>query len=159
MADSGVEHAVTIDIRILRAGDEAALDRVALDVFDDPIVPEVARAFVADPRHHLGVAIDDGIVVGFVSAVHYLHPDKPSPELWINEVSVAETHRGQGLAKRIMGAILEAGRALGCSVAWVLTERDNAPAMRLYASTGGIEAPKDAVMFEFNLGENRKPPN
>ena len=151
MADIGVKHAVTLDIRILRAGDEAVLDRVALDAFDDPIVPAAARAFLADPRHHLAVAIDDGVVVGFVSAVHYLHPDKPSPELWINEVSVAETHRGKGLAKRILGAILEAGRALGCSEAWVLTERDNAPAMRLYASAGGVEAPKDAVMFTFFL--------
>lgn len=151
MADIGVKHAVTLDIRILRAGDEAALDRVALDVFDDPIVPAAARAFLADPRHHLAVAIDDGVVVGFVSAVHYLHPDKPSPELWINEVSVAESHRGRGLAKRILGALLEAGRALGCSEAWVLTERDNTPAMRLYASMGGVEAPKDAVMFSFFL--------
>ena len=150
---------MTLDIRILRAGDEAVLDRVALDAFDDPIVPAVARAFLSDPRHHLAVAIDDGVVVGFASAVHYLHPDKPSAELWIYEVGVAESHRGRGLAKRILGAILEAGRALGCSVAWVLTERDNAPAMRLYASAGGAEAPKDAVMFEFDLGEARKQPN
>lgn len=151
MAGIGVKHAVTLDIRILRAGDEAVLDRVAADVFDDPIVPAAARAFVADPRHHLAVAIDDGVVVGFVSAVHYLHPDKASPELWINEVGVAETHQGRGLAKRLMAAILEAGRGLGCSEAWVLTERDNTPAMRLYASAGGIEAPKDAVMFTFFL--------
>lgn len=140
---------MTIEIRLLRAGDESALERVAADVFDDPIVPAAARSFLADPRHHLAVAIDDGVVVGFVSAVHYLHPDKPSPELWINEVAVAATHRGQGLAKRILGAILETGRALGCREAWVLTERDNTPAMRLYASMGGIEAPKDAVMFTF----------
>ena len=142
---------MTVEIRILRAGDEAALDRVAEDAFDDPIVPAAARAFVADPRHHLAVAIDAGVVVGFASAVHYLHPDKARPELWINEVGVAETHQGRGLAKRLMTAILEAGRALGCSVAWVLTERDNTPAMRLYASTGGVEAAKDAVMFTFFL--------
>lgn len=151
MADIRFQHKVTIEIRILRAGDEAALDRVAPDVFDDPIVPAAARAFVDDPRHHLAVAIDDGVVVGFVSAVHYLHPDKARPELWINEVGVAETHQGRGLAKRLMAAVLEAGRGLGCSVAWVLTERDNAPAMRLYASAGGVEAPKDAVMFTFFL--------
>ena len=153
MADVGVAHAMTIEIKILRAGDETALDRVAHDAFDDAIVPAAARAFVADPRHHVAVAIDDGVVVGFVSAVHYLHPDKASPELWINEVSVAESHRGRGLAKRILGAILEAGRALGCSVAWVLTESDNTAAMRLYASAGGVEAPKDAVMFTFFLKE------
>lgn len=151
MAGVGVKHAVTAEIRVLRAGDEAVLDRVAEDTFDNAIIPAVARAFLADPRHHLAVAIDDGVVVGFASAVHYLHPDKPSPELWINEVGVAETHQGRGLARRLMTAILETGRALGCSVAWVLTERDNTPAMRLYASAGGVEAPKDAVMFEFEL--------
>ncbi len=142
---------MTVEVRILRAGDEAVLDRVAEDTFDNAIIPAVARAFLADLRHHLAVAIDDGVVVGFASAVHYLHPDKARPELWINEVGVAETHQRRGLAKRLMAAILEAGRGLGCSEAWVLTERDNTPAMRLYASAGGIEAPKDAVMFTFFL--------
>jgi hypothetical protein len=37
----------------------------------------------------------------------------------------------------------------------VLTDRSNAPAMRLYASSGGQEAPVDQVMFTFFL--NRDP--
>ena len=110
-----------------------------------------AAEFLADDRHHLAVAIADGVVVGFVSAVHYVHPDKPAPELWINEVGVAPTHQGQGLARKLMEAVLGEASRRGCSIAWVLTERTNTAAMRLYATCGGVEAPQNAVMFEFKL--------
>ena len=78
-------------------------------------------------------------------------PDKPAPELWINEVGVAPSHQGQGLGRKLMDALLTEARRLGCSEAWVLTNRSNVAAMKLYASCGGVEAPEDAVMFEFNL--------
>lgn len=41
---------------------------------------------------------------------------------------------------------------LGCRKAWTPTDRSNDAAMRLYASTGGREAPADQVMFTFFLG-------
>ncbi len=70
-------------VRRLRSlADLPLLARVAEGVFDDPIDSDAARAFLADPRHHLVVALDGEVVVGFVSAVHYAHPDKPRPELW-----------------------------------------------------------------------------
>jgi aminoglycoside 6'-N-acetyltransferase I len=140
-----------VEIKLLDAADRDALRSVAEDVFDDPINPAAAAEFLADARHHLAVAIADGVVVGFVSAVHYVHPDKPRPELWINEAGVASTHQGQGLGRRLMEAILAEARRLGCAEAWVLTERDNTPAMRLYAACGGVEAPSDPVMFEFKF--------
>jgi ribosomal protein S18 acetylase RimI-like enzyme len=85
--------------------------------------------------------------------VHYLHPDKP-PELFINEVGVAHSHHRQGLGQRVVQALLERGRVLGCRLAWVLTSRTNTPAMRLYARLGGSEASeKGQVMFEFPLDE------
>ena len=140
-----------IEIRILRSGDQAVLDHVAADVFDDPIVLHTSEEFLADPRHHLAVAIDDGIVIGFASGVHYVHPDKEHPEFWINEVGVAETHHRRGIGKSLVRALLDVARALGCKEAWVLTERDNGPAMALYQSLHGEEAPEETVMFTFHL--------
>ena len=144
-----------IEVRMLGPGDEEVLARVADDVFDESVDPEAARAFVADPRHHIAVAIDDGLVVGFVSGVHYFHPDKPAPEMWINEVGVAPTHQGRGVGKALLRAFLEAARELGCGEAWVLTDRGNAPAMRLYAGGGGEEEPPSTTMFTFRLGPGR----
>jgi GNAT superfamily N-acetyltransferase len=104
---------MAIEIKLLAAGDDAVLQHIAPGVFDDPIHPARAAEFLADPRHHLACAIDDGVVVGFASAVHYVHPDKPAPELWINEVSVAATHRRRGLATRLLRRIFEQARTLG----------------------------------------------
>jgi aminoglycoside 6'-N-acetyltransferase I len=141
------------EVRSLTAKDVELLANADPDVFDDPVIPASAAEFLADPRHHIAVAIADGVIVGFASAVCYVHPDKPAPEFWINEVGVAESHRGQGLAKQIMACLLDKARQLGCAEAWVLTEHDNTAAKRLYQSAGGIEAPNNVVMFEFRLSD------
>jgi len=138
------------EIKILASSDKAILLNVADGIFDHGIDINHTVEFLEDPRHHLAVAIDDGLVVGFASGVHYIHPDK-EPELWINEVGIASTHRNRGLAKRILQALLDVGRGLGCKEAWVLTDRANIPAMQLYTSLGGVEAPKDQVMFTFHF--------
>jgi aminoglycoside 6'-N-acetyltransferase I len=140
-----------MEIRLVQAEDVDLLGTSGTEVFDDPLDPRATREFLSDPRHHVVVAIDDGVVVGFASAVHYVHPDKPSPELWINEVGVASTHRGRGAGKAILQRLLDHARDLGCVEAWVLTDRANQGAMRLYASSGGIEGPNDHVMFTFPL--------
>jgi aminoglycoside 6'-N-acetyltransferase I len=148
---------MAIEIKMLGPQDASVLAHVAPDVFDDPISVGRADEFLADPRHHLAVAIDDGRVVGFVSAVHYVHPDKPRPELWINEVGVAETHQRRGLATRLLHAVFARARVLGCAEAWVMTDRANTAAMRLYAAAGSAEAPTDHVMFTFRLDADAAP--
>jgi aminoglycoside 6'-N-acetyltransferase I len=88
--------------------------------------------------------------VGFASGVHYVHPDKPA-ELWINEVGVAPSHLRRGLAQALLRLLFDVGRSLGCSQAWVLTDRENTAAMRLYASVGGNCGEHEHLMFEFEL--------
>jgi ribosomal protein S18 acetylase RimI-like enzyme len=142
---------MAIEVKVLGSGDEKVLMNVAAEVFDNPIHPEFTREFLEDSRHHIAVAIDDGVVVGFASGVHYIHPDKP-PELWINEVAVAPTHRRRGLGKAVMKELLAVGRAHKCKVAWVLTDRFNSAAMRLYTSIGGIEGADDSGTSDATLG-------
>jgi ribosomal protein S18 acetylase RimI-like enzyme len=137
------------EIRVLRQGDEGVLLRFGLDVFDYQVDRGLVEEFLGDPRHHLVAALEDGRPVGFASAVHYVHPDKPS-ELWVNEVAVAPAHRRRGLAAELLRALFDLGRGLGCAEAWVLTDHDNAAAMRLYAAVGGVGT--EQVMFTFRLG-------
>lgn len=124
-----------VEIRLLGAGDAAVLERVADGVFDGPVVPRWTEEVLADRRHHLIVALVAGEVVGMISAVDYVHPDK-APQLWINEVGVAPAHQRRGIARRLLDAMLERGRALGCTEAWVGTEEDNTAARGLYESAG-----------------------
>lgn len=137
-------------LKVLSKSDLPLLMNTADDVFDNPIVEKYATEFLNDPRHHIVVALADNVIIGFASAVHYIHPDKP-PELWINEVGVAGSHQKQGIGKAIMKEMLRLGQQLGCENAWLTTERDNIPAMRLYMSAGGKVDAGDTVMYEFDL--------
>jgi ribosomal protein S18 acetylase RimI-like enzyme len=148
---------MAIEVKVLWPQDAGALKNVAPGVFDDPIDIRRAKEFLTDPRHHLAVAVDEGLVVGFVSAVHYVHPDKPRPEMWINEVGVAETHQRRGLATRLLHSVLDVARGLGCAEAWVLTDRANTAAMHLYSAAGSSEATSDHVMFTFRLDADAAP--
>lgn len=143
-----------IELRWLGPDDDAVLDRVAPDVFDDPIAPRWTRAFLDDPRHHLVVALDDGVVVGMASGVDYVHPDK-APQLWINEVGVAASHHRRGIGRRLVDALVARGRALGCTYVWVGTEEDNVAARALYERAGG--APEPFVLYGWSLTDDAPP--
>lgn len=141
-----------IEIRILGPSDSAVLERVAEGVFDGPVHPAAADEFLSDARHHIAVAIEAGEVVGMASAVDTLHPDK-LPQLFINEVGVAPAHRRQGIARRLMAALLEHARQIGCTQAWLATGADNAAAQALYASIPGAEIDENVVHYTFRTGE------
>ncbi|MBY0497197.1 MAG: GNAT family N-acetyltransferase [Cyanobacteria bacterium] len=142
------------EIKRLSSDSHSVLDRVAPGVFDNPLSSQLVAEFLGDDRHHLVVAVDQGVVIGFVSGVHYVHPDKPA-EMFINEIGVAPGHQGQGVGKATMQELLRYAERLGCREAWVLTNRTNHAAMRLFAATGGEHASHDQVMFTFFPGRNR----
>ncbi|HZS61848.1 MAG TPA: GNAT family N-acetyltransferase [Gemmatimonadaceae bacterium] len=132
---------------MLGRDDANVLERVAADVFDNDIEPGLVAEFLADPRHHLAVAIEDGVVVGMASAVHYVHPDKLA-EMFVNEVGVTPAYQRRGIGRQLMQALLGHAKQLGCAVAWVGTETTNAAARGLYAAVGGKEAPMIVVSFD-----------
>jgi ribosomal protein S18 acetylase RimI-like enzyme len=140
-----------IDIRLLGSDDADTLTRVAPGVFDDPIDERSTRLFLSDPRHKLVVAVDEDVVVGFVSAVVYFHPDKTGPEMWINEVGVAPGYRRQGIGRLLIERVLSEAHDAGCGEAWVLTERHNSGAVSLYEKVGGVEGDPDTTIFTFHL--------
>lgn len=143
------------EITIVGPAHAAWFANVLEDVFDEPLQAARLGEFLNDPRHHLVVARIEGAIAGFISAVHYVHPNKPQPELWINEAGVAPSQQRHGLAKAMLDVLLDHARDLGCAEAWVLTDRTNTAAMALYAACGGA-SPTDQVMIEFHL-DGRRP--
>ena len=123
------------DFEILRLSPEnaAVLDRVADEVFDEPVRPERLAAYLAEPDHVMLVALAGRIVVGQCAAVVHRHPDKVT-ELYIDEVGVAPVFQRKGIARAMVERMLAIGKELGCGEAWVGTEPDNLPARRLYES-------------------------
>jgi ribosomal protein S18 acetylase RimI-like enzyme len=124
-----------VEIRRLNAGDEGVLDRIADDVFDEPINSARLKAYLAEPGHYMIVAIADGVVVGQCAAVVHRHPDKAT-ELYIDEVGVTPALQRQGIARQMLDAMYTLGHELGCEETWVGTETDNVAANGLYRSYG-----------------------
>lgn len=137
-----------IEYRMLTPGDHSVLDRVAGDVFDEPVIPARLTAYLAEPGHHLMVAIAGGEVVAQVAAVAHRHPDKPT-ELYIDEVGVTPTLHRRGIAREMLDRMFAFGRSIGCEEAWLGTELDNLPARRLYESRGA--KPETFVMYVYQL--------
>lgn len=140
----------TVDVRLLSAQDLAVLDRVEPDVFDFPVQRALAEQYLSTPGNLLAVATASGIVVGMASAIAYVHPDKPL-QLFINEVGVSQRAQGHGIGKRLMRALLEHARTMGCSEAWVATEVGNKAARALYRSLAGLEDEDQAVVYTWQL--------
>jgi ribosomal protein S18 acetylase RimI-like enzyme len=138
-------------VRVLSETEHNVLENVASDVFDDAVDAILVKEFLGDSRHHLAVAVaNDGQVVGMASGVHYVHPDK-APQMFINEVGVSGDYEGQGIGKRLLGALLERAAELGCSEAWTATEPGNDRAQALYAKAGGVKDSTPFVMFTFRV--------
>ncbi len=143
---------MAISYHTLGSHNKNLLANVAADVFDHPVRPDSLDAFVADERHVMVLAVDDGLVVGMASAVEYFHPDK-EPELFINEVGVAPTHRRQGICRNLMDSLIRIAKDRGCVYAWVGTETDNVAARACYRSVPGGNPPQDFVFFEWEFRE------
>ncbi|MEO8561553.1 MAG: GNAT family N-acetyltransferase [bacterium] len=138
------------EIRLLESHEAAVLDHVARGVFDKAVDRQLTAEFFADARHHLAVAIEDGVVVGMASAVHYVHPDKP-PQLFINEVGVAPTHQGRRFGRQLVELLVKLATDLGCTEAWVLTDSSNVVAQRLYEGAGGETPPDSCIMYTIRI--------
>ncbi|MBT8472338.1 MAG: GNAT family N-acetyltransferase [Marinicaulis sp.] len=144
---------MTIAVRSLTVSDFYVLKNVADGVFDDPLVPSSAKSFLKNQDNYLVVAVDEDNadrVVGFASAVKYLHPDKEKPEMVVLEIGVAPPYRQQGAGKKIMNAMLAEAKKSGCKVAWLATEPDNVAALALYKAAGG-KPPETCIHIDFDL--------
>ena len=125
-----------IRLHLLTPDDHAALCAVSPGLFDNPVDPDQARAFLADPANLIVIAWDGDGAVSFASGTILRHPDKP-PSLFVNEVGTRDSHLRQGLARRVLTHLFDAARARGCQGLWVVTEPDNTAALALYRSLGG----------------------
>ncbi|MEX0971030.1 MAG: GNAT family N-acetyltransferase [Paracoccaceae bacterium] len=148
----------TVSLYRLGPADLALLMRVPEGVFDNPINPAQAAAFLGDPRHEMVLALLNDIPVGMGSAVIMLHPDKP-PAGFINEVGVHPDHRRRGIGSAICTTLFKQLRLRGCAGIWLATEHDNTAARGLYTRLEGRKT-TEIVVYDWDgaMGALPAPP-
>lgn len=139
-----------LEIWRAEAGGEERV-KAAEDLFDDRVDLEATKRFLANDANELLIAYVDGDSAGFVSATELTHPDQARPELFLNEVGVADAYRGRGVGRALVERLWAVARDRGCRGMWVLTEEDNVAANKVYAAAGGIRI-RAEVMYEWGEG-------
>jgi len=119
------------DIHRITPANTGLLERIAQDVFDEAITPALLQRYLADAGHALFVAVDSGLVVGQIRGIVHLQPDRAS-DLYIDNLGVSPAHQRQGVATQLVGALVEWGKAHGCTYVWVATEPDNDSGVPFY---------------------------
>lgn len=90
--------------------------------------PDAARVLVA--RNAAGK------VLGMASAQLVISTAEGAPSAWIEDVVVAEGHRGAGIGGALLAAVLDWAKARGATRAQLLADLDNAPALHFYERLG-----------------------
>jgi ribosomal protein S18 acetylase RimI-like enzyme len=98
------------------------------------------------------LAVDDATVVGMASGVEYFHPDKP-PQLWINEVGVALSHRRRGIGRKLTAARIAAANERGCRYAWLGTDQNNLAGIACFGAVPGAARPQPFLLYEWDTEE------
>lgn len=124
-----------VQIKIVGTEDAALLANVAEDVFDHDLIEARVTDFLNQPNRILCIAIAGHVIVGQAQAAILLQPDK-APELYIDNLGVAPAFQRQGIATRLLEAVIQVARTHECAEIWVSTEPDNEPARALYSALG-----------------------
>lgn len=136
-------------IRRLVPADVASLEALATlfgDAFDDPDTyvgrrPSTAylHTLLADPTFIALVASREGEVVGGIVAYELRKLEQERSEIDLYDLAVAEAHRRQGIAERLIRTLEEVAAACGAHVVFVQADRGDDPAIALYSKLGNRE--------------------
>ncbi len=156
---------------IIRLGAQDANRAAALfeDILDEEWLPEgvpahdhIKRAlsdttcvFVVASVEENGTAED----VGFAMAFRLVSPLKPHAEAYLDDVFVAETHRGQGIGKALVEAVKTHMATANVPVLWIATDADNEAMTGLMDKQMGSERTDDVVHYALELPVVAKTPN
>lgn len=126
----------SIDSLAIRRATTVAEVTAAEHLFDGPVRTQWAERFLTADGHHLFLAYDGESVVGFVSGVETIHPDKGT-EMLLYELAVAEPYRRRGIGRALVRRLDALARERGCYGMWVLIDTGNDVALATYRSAGG----------------------
>jgi ribosomal protein S18 acetylase RimI-like enzyme len=138
-----------VNIVELGPGDAAKV-MAAGELFDHHPEPDATARFLAERGHHLLVAYDGAVPIGFISGVETVHPDKGT-EMFLYELGVAESHRRRGVGRALIERLATIARAVGCYGMWVATDDANVAALATYQSAGARRDEERAIILSWRF--------
>lgn len=113
---------------------------------------ENTKKFVSNPDNIFLLAFQNESIAGMISAYVLPRMDDKKAEMFFYEIGVQKNFRQQGIGKALISELKKITIEKGIHEMFVLTNRSNTAAMKLYESTGGIPSEEiDEVMFTYTV--------
>ena len=147
-------------IRRLVPGDEAIACDVANHVKDEVLADtrfvDVAfmTRFLADDRNYLVAACEDSTPIGFALGYSLPRIDKDKAMMYMHELGVLESRRGEGIGKGLVDEMVRICRTEGFMEMFVITARDNTSAVKVYESAGGSAIEESDVVYCYDFEDD-----
>jgi len=111
---------------------------------------EYLEGFLRRDENYFLTALVDEEPIGFALAYQLMRVDRNQDMMFFYEIVVDRKYRNKGVGKALIRYLKRICRANRIAKMWVLTNKSNAAAVALYASTGGIEnTDGDEVSFTY----------
>ena len=127
--------------------------RAYLDFYKQALHDEItnltfARALESGESLNLLVAKSEGRIIGF--ATYVLHRSSWARDwyCYLEDLFVAEDQRGRGVARALIAAVAEAGKAMGAERLYWVTDEANKTAQALYEK---LATKTDFIQFRHDL--------
>jgi GNAT superfamily N-acetyltransferase len=146
---------MSLQIKRLGPGDEATLELLAREDADfdldgrgtslTPLKPGMARVYLASPSVLHWVALEGGVVTGFLYCSHLLLRSDAGQELLLYEIGVRSAWRRKGVGRALLNHMEGWMKTNDVSVVWVCA--DNEVAVDFYRGCGfASEEPQPVYM-------------
>lgn len=143
-----------ITIRAARPGDSQAVAQVITESWHDNTAdPTHIARVIRDTARVTLLAEQDRAVLGFVDSFLTLAADG-TPRWEVDLLGVRPAARGRQIARQLVSAAVEAGRAQGAMLARALIRRDNPASQRVFAACGFSELAQRQILYlaDFEAG-------
>ena len=147
-----------VDLRTLEAGDiplfEALMSMFG-EAFEDRETytgnrpdAEYVERLLRNENFVALAAVDDGQVVGGLTAYELPKFEQARSEMYIYDLAVLESHRRRGVATSLINRVREIGRERGAWVVFVQADQGDTPPIELYSKLGARE---DVLHFDIDV--------
>jgi ribosomal protein S18 acetylase RimI-like enzyme len=139
-----------MEFRRLRAGDEPLLADMLMDFRKECTSLTRAGNFLSSGTNYIFACINNHKVIGFVLGYRLPRFDAQADRLYIHEVGVFKEYKRQGIGKKLMEMTLNLCRDEGLSKAFLITNKSNTAANKLYLGANGNADNDDDIVYYFD---------
>jgi ribosomal protein S18 acetylase RimI-like enzyme len=136
------------ELEVLRSG----------HLLEEPPELSAVRAYLSDDRNVFLAAYEGSEAVGFLRGTALSQLRSRRKRFFLHELVVDEKFRRRGVGKALINSLLRDCRELGFEEVSVTVDPTNAPAVRLFLTTGGLPDAAAERMFVYRLHSDIESP-